>query len=63
MLHKCTEGFGQLETVGTFPHCITYGTMVKHKPNKKIRNGKRMAMHIVETEKATNMIIIIQTNT
>jgi len=58
MLHMCTEGFGQLGIVGTFPHCITYGTTVKHTPNEKKRNRKSRAMYIVETNMG-----IIQTNT
>jgi hypothetical protein len=41
----CTEGFGQLGIVGTFPHCVTCEPMVKHKPNEKKKVGKRVAMH------------------
>ena len=40
MLHMCTEGFGQLGIVGTFPRCVIYGT-VKHTPNEKKKEQEK----------------------
>jgi len=41
MLHMCTEGFGQLGTVGIFPHCMIYGTTVLNiNPTRRKGIGK-----------------------